>query len=68
MGMDLLNIFEKIVLSSLIGSVIVFMILITKGIFRNKLNFTFKYYIWLILIIKLTIPFGPKNPLNISDL
>lgn len=66
--MNLLNIFEIIVLSSLIGSVIVFMILITKGIFRNKLNFTFKYYIWLILIIKLIIPFGPQNPLNISDL
>ncbi|MBZ9689324.1 M56 family metallopeptidase [Clostridium estertheticum] len=66
--MNLLNIFEIIVRSSLIGSIIVFMILITKGIFRNKLNFTFKYYIWLILIIKLIIPFGPQNPLNISDL
>jgi len=68
MCMNLLNIFELILLSSLIGSVIVFMILITKGIFRNKLNFTFKYYIWLILIIKLIIPFGPQSPLNISDL
>ena len=66
--MNLLNIFGIIVLSSLIGNVIVFMILITKGIFRNKLNFTFKYYIWLILIIKLIIPFGPQNPLNIFDL
>jgi bla regulator protein BlaR1 len=66
--MNLLNIFEIIVSSSLIGSIIVFMILITKGIFRNKLNFTFKYYIWLILIIKLIIPFGPQNSLNSSDL
>jgi len=66
--MNLLNIFELILLSSLIGSVIVIMILITKGIFRNKLNFTFKYYIWLILIIKLIIPFGPQSPLNISGL
>ena len=66
--MNLLNIFELIVLSSLIGSVIVIMILIIKGIFRNKLNFTFHYYIWLILIIKLIIPFGPQTPLNISNL
>ncbi|MBZ9607474.1 M56 family metallopeptidase [Clostridium estertheticum] len=66
--MDFLNVFELIVLSSLIGSVIVLMILIIKGIFRNKLNFTFHYYIWLILIIKLIIPFGPQNPLNISNL
>ena len=68
MRVDFLNIFEMIVLSSLIGSVIVLMILIFKGIFRNKLNFTFHYYIWLILIIKLIIPFGPQNPLNISNL
>ncbi|MBW9149138.1 stage II sporulation protein P [Clostridium sp. CM028] len=66
--MDFLNIFEMIVLSSLIGSIIVLMILIFKGIFRNKLNFTFHYYIWLILIIKLIIPFGPQTPLNISNL
>ncbi|MBU3092168.1 M56 family metallopeptidase [Clostridium sp. CF011] len=66
--MDFLNIFEMIVLPSLIGSIIVLMILIFKGIFRNKLNFTFHYYIWLILIIKLIIPFGPQTPLNISNL
>lgn len=65
--MNLLNTFEKIVLSSLIGSVIVLMILIIKGIFRNKLNFTFHYYIWLILIIKLIIPIGPQSPVNISN-
>ena len=66
--MNFLNIFEKIMLSSVIGSVIVLMILIIKGIFRNKLNFTFHYYIWLILIIKLIIPIGPQSPLNISNL
>ncbi|WP_281418607.1 M56 family metallopeptidase [Clostridium frigoris] len=66
--MNLLNIFEKIVLSSLIGSIIVLMILIIKGIFRNKLNSTFHYYIWLILVIKLIIPNGPQSPLNIFNL
>ena len=66
--MDFLNIFEIIVLSSLIGSVIVLMILIIKGIFKNKLNSTFHYYIWLILLIKLIIPFGPQTPLNISNI
>ena len=66
--MDLLNIFEVIAFSSLIGSVIILMILIIKGIFRNKLNSTFHYYIWLILLVKLIIPFGPQTPLNISKL
>ncbi|MBK1812189.1 stage II sporulation protein P [Clostridium sp. YIM B02505] len=66
--MDLLNIFEMTVLSSLIGSFIVLMILIIKKIFRNKLNSTFNYYIWLILLIKLIIPFGPQTPLNIPNI
>lgn len=64
--MDFLDIFEVIVLSSLTSSLIVVMILIIKYIFRNKLNYNFHYYVWLILIIKLIIPFGPQTPLNIS--
>lgn len=63
--MKLLNIFNMILLSSFIGSLFVLIILIIKGIFRNKLSSTFHYYIWLILLIKLIIPFGPQTPLNI---
>ncbi|MGH4118906.1 M56 family metallopeptidase [Clostridium sp.] len=66
--MNVLSIFEMIVLSSLIGSVIVLMILIIKGIFKNKLSPNFHYYIWLILIIKLIIHIGPQTPLNISNI
>ncbi|MFT5873624.1 MAG: bla regulator protein BlaR1 [Clostridium sp.] len=66
--MDFLNIFVMIVLSSLIGSIIVLMILIVKGIFKTKLNYTFHYYIWLILLIKLIVPFGPQTPINVSNM
>ncbi|MGK0465146.1 MAG: bla regulator protein BlaR1 [Clostridium sp.] len=52
MYMDILSIFKMILLSSLIGSIIVLMILIIKGIFKDKLSSNFHYYIWLILIIK----------------
>lgn len=68
MYMDILSIFKIMLLSSLIGSVIVLMILIIKGIFKNKLSSNFHYYIWLILIIKLVIPIGPQTPLNISNI
>jgi bla regulator protein BlaR1 len=64
--MDFLDIFEMIVFSSLTGSVIVVMILLIRKIFKHILNSTFHYYIWLILLIKLIIPFGPQTPLNIS--
>lgn len=66
--MDILNIFETIVLSSLVGSLIVLIILFIKKILKDKLNCTFHYYIWLILLIKLIIPFGPQTPLNLSNI
>lgn len=66
--MGFLDIFEVILLSSLIGSIIVAIILITKLIFKNTLNSIFHYYIWLILLIKLIIPFGPQVSLNISNI
>nr|WP_271814823.1 M56 family metallopeptidase [Clostridium beijerinckii] len=62
--MYFLNIFKMIILSSLIGSIIALMILIIKRVFRDKLNLTFHYYIWLILLIKLILPFGPETPLS----
>ena len=58
--MDILNISELILLSSLIASVIAILILIIKAIFRNKISSTFHYYIWLILIFKLIVPMGHK--------
>lgn len=66
--MDFINIFHVIILSSLIGSLMVFIILMIKGIFRNILSSTFHYYIWIILLIKLIMPFGPQTPLNVSNM
>lgn len=64
MDMNFINIFQVIILSSFIGSLIVLMILIIKGMFKNILSPAFHYYIWSILIIKLIMPFGPQTPLS----
>lgn len=66
--MNIINIFKVIILSSLIGSITTLMILIVKGLFKEKLNPKFHYYIWLVLLIKLMIPFGPQTPLSISNI
>lgn len=68
MHMDFINIFHVIILSSLIGSLMVLILLMIKGIFRNILSSTFHYYIWIILLIKLIMPFGPQTPLNASNM
>ncbi|WP_234124968.1 M56 family metallopeptidase [Clostridium hydrogenum] len=61
------DIFETVFLSSVIGSCIVLLILANKILFKNKLNSTFHYYIWLILIIKLLLPLGPHYSFNIFN-
>lgn len=66
--MNYLDSFELTVLSSLIGSTIALSILATKKIFKNKLSCTFHYYIWLVLIIKLLIPFGPNYHIDICNI
>jgi len=68
MCMDLLSIFEILILSSLIGDILVLAILAIKKLLKNNLTPTFHYYIWLILIIKLIIPYGPETSLNISNI
>lgn len=65
---NIFEVFEVIMLSSLIGSLIVLIILVIKGLFKNILSPTFYYYIWIILLIKLIMPFGPQTPLNISNI
>lgn len=66
--MNYIGIFDIVVLSSLIGSVIVLLILSIKLMFKNRLTSTFQYYIWMILIIKLIVPFGPHYSFNVSSI
>lgn len=68
MYMNYVDIFDIVVLSSLIGSVIVLLILSIKLMLKNRLTSTFQYYIWMILIIKLIVPFGPHYSFNVSSI
>jgi|GEM_PF-4414643 len=66
--MNYVDIFDIVVLSSLIGSIIVLLILSIKLMFKNILTSTFQYYIWIILVIKLIVPFGPHYSFNVSSI
>jgi Antirepressor regulating drug resistance, predicted signal transduction N-terminal membrane component len=68
MCMDFLSIFEILILSSLIGDILVLAILAIKKLLKNNLTPAFHYYIWVVLIIKLIIPYGPETSLNISNI
>lgn len=56
--------FLKVVLSlSFSGTLVFFMLLIWKPLYKNRLSRTWQYYIWLIVIARMLIPFTPETTL-----
>ena len=52
----------KIVLSlSLSGSLLILVLLLFKPLFRNRINKCWQYYIWLVVIARLLLPFTPET-------
>ncbi|MDD3365615.1 MAG: M56 family metallopeptidase [Syntrophomonas sp.] len=61
------SIFDWIVLSSLMGSILVFLILVVKFAFKSTLGAIWHYYIWFLLLLKLIIPFIPESPVSMYN-
>lgn len=52
----------KVVLSlSLSGSLLILVLLFCKPLFRNRLGKRWQYYIWLVVIARLLLPFTPET-------
>lgn len=70
-GSDKMNgiqmLFNWVMFSSAIASLIVIMILLAKSIFRTKMSAGWHYYIWVLLIIRLIIPYAPESPFSIYN-
>ncbi|QXE20997.1 M56 family metallopeptidase [Clostridium sp. 001] len=62
--MQLSFIFKMIVLSSAAGSIVAVIIFALKSLLKNKLNASWQYFIWFLLIIRLIIPTGFDTPLS----
>lgn len=61
------NIFIKIIETSIIGTISGLIILLLRVILKNKINRRWIYLLWIIVIIKLMVPFGPKSNLSIFN-
>lgn len=57
-----------IIESSVIGSILVGLILLIRGLIKDHMKKSIIYYLWFILIIKLLIPFGPESKLSLFNL
>ncbi len=61
------SIFKTILVTSLYASIVGICISIIKTILRNRINPKWHYIIWLILVLKLVIPFGPGSIISLFN-
>lgn len=66
--MDLSILFKTIVSLSFMGSILIGLIILIKQLFKNKLSAKWHYYIWVLLIVRLTIPYAPQSNFSIFNL
>ena len=61
------NILGYIVGATVFGSVTGLIILLIKTLLKNKINKRYSYLLWIILVIKLIIPFGPESNISLFN-
>jgi beta-lactamase regulating signal transducer with metallopeptidase domain len=66
--MDLIALFKLIFSLSFMGSILAVIILLTKKLFKTRLSANWHYYIWLLLVIRLIMPYAPESSLSIFNL
>lgn len=60
--------FNGILVSSIFGSFVTIVIIFIKKLFKNKLSASFHYYIWMLLILRLAIPYSVQSQLSIFNI
>jgi len=66
--MELGLVFNWVIKSSLMASILAVLILLVKYALRNKLDAKWHYAIWMLLIIRLLIPYDIQSPWSIYSL
>ncbi|SHH36731.1 M56 family metallopeptidase [Desulfosporosinus lacus] len=66
MGLEL--VFNSVIKLSIMASILAVLILLLKYALRNKLDAKWQYAIWILLIIRLLIPYDIQSPLSIYSL
>ncbi|ABK61507.1 hypothetical protein Z966_11675 [Clostridium novyi A str. NCTC 538] len=63
-----LPLFRFILYCTILGSIISIIILLLRIVLKEKLGARFGYCLWLVLIIKLIVPYGPGSSLSIFNI
>lgn len=57
------NLFITFLSLSISGTLLIFVLLLFKPLYKNKLSKKWQYYIWIIVIARLILPFAPETSL-----
>ncbi|MCW3490470.1 M56 family metallopeptidase [Dethiobacter alkaliphilus] len=63
----MVDLFYAVFHASLYASVAALVILILKGLLKQRLNAQWHYLIWAILVIRLLVPFGPESSFSLFN-
>lgn len=66
--MELFSVFNFIIRSTVISSVLICLILLIRLLFGKKLDPKLKYCIWILLLLRLLIPYAPQSSVSIYNL
>jgi beta-lactamase regulating signal transducer with metallopeptidase domain len=66
--LNLYRLFQIVITMSFTGSVVAGIIFLTKALLKDRLNATWHYYIWFLLVIRLVVPYAPQSSFSIFNL
>ncbi len=65
---QLVWIFKEVIYLSVFAGILIILILLTKKIFKKTLSPKWHYYIWILLLIRLMVPYTPESSFSIYNL
>lgn len=65
---NLISIFKQVIYIGATASILILIILLTKKTFKSALSPKWHYYIWILLMIKLIVPFSIESSVSVYSL
>lgn len=62
------TLFKLLLYNSIIASILALIIILIKTLFKNKFSAAWNYYIWLLVFIRLILPYSFNSSLSINNL
>ncbi|WP_148136136.1 M56 family metallopeptidase [Candidatus Formimonas warabiya] len=62
------EIFQAVFAASLSATVVGLVLLILKGVLKNRVNPKWHYLLWIVLVLKLLVPYGPESAVSLFNM